>query len=165
MRTQRLIILYKKFFMRIQGLFNNSYVKIIPCIHDYYNFRFVVYFVHQNHSMCSLIIIITLVCVPYVPSVSGRITRKSYLIVRTQKQPSDLFYVRQGRRHRGAGGSHAPSLPPSPSLFCIAKRKKGDKGKKKKRFQPISPALLEGFLKDFAKFTENRPGTLLKKKL
>ena len=135
MRTQRLIILYKKFFMRIQGLFNNSYVKIIPCIHYYYNFRFVVYFVHQNHSMCSLIMIITLVCVPYVPSVSGRITRKSYLIVHTQKQPLDLFYVRQGRRHRGAGGSPASGGPPPPPLFCIAKRKKGDKGKKRKGFK------------------------------
>ena len=133
MRTQRLIILYKKFFMRIQGLFNNSYVKIIPCIHYYYNFRFVVYFVHQNHSMCSLIIIITLVCVPYVPSVSGRITRKSYLIVRTQKQPSDLFYVRQGRRHRGAGGSHAPSLPPLPLTFLHSKKKKGRQRQKKEK--------------------------------
>ena len=137
MRTQRLIILYKKFFMRIQGLFNNSYVKIIPCIHYYYNFRFVVYFVHQNHSMCSLIMIITLVCVPYVPSVSGRITRKSYLIVHTQKQPLDLFYVRQGRRHRGAGGSHASSLPPL--TFLHSKKKKGRQRQKKKGFQSRKP--------------------------
>ena len=147
MRTQRLIILYKKFFMRIQGLFNNSYVKIIPCIHYYYNFRFVVYFVHQNHSMCSLIIIITLVCVPYVPSVSGRITRKSYLIVRTQKQPSDLFYVRQGRRHRGAGGSHAPSLPPPPHFFAQQKEKRETKAKKRKGFNPFRRPCQKVFLK------------------
>ena len=127
MRTQRLIILYKKFFMRIQGLFDNSYVKIIPCIHYYYNFRFVVYFVHQNHSMCSLIIIITLVCVPYVPSVSGRITRKSYLIVRTQKQPSDLFYVRQGR------GEPCPLPPPVPLTFLHSKKKKGRQRQKKEK--------------------------------
>ena len=40
------IILYKNFFIRTQRLFNNSYTKIIPYVHYYYNFRFVVYFVH-----------------------------------------------------------------------------------------------------------------------
>ena len=32
----------------------------------------------------------------------------------------------QGRRYRGRHGGHAPSPP----LLCVAKRKKGDKGKK-----------------------------------
>ena len=38
--------------------------------------------------------------------------------------------LNQGRRHRNGRGGHA--LPPLSPLFCVAKRKKGDKGKKER---------------------------------
>ena len=43
--------------------------------------------------------------------------------------------VLQGRRYWGGPGDHAPSLPTNThthTLFCLAKRKKGNKGEKER---------------------------------
>ena len=44
-----------------------------------------------------------------------------------------IAFTNQGWRHRGRAGGHGPLL------FCIAKRKKGDKGKKGRVSKQILP--------------------------